>query len=467
MTNVKRITLITVCLAAILPGNGLWAQQTEATGTTQTADSVSMPAQWDLQSCIDYALQQNISIRRNRINAQSTQVDVKTAKAALFPSLSFSSSQNLVNRPYQESSSIISGSEVLKSSNKTTYNGNYGLNAQWTVYNGSKRLKTIEQEKLNNRVADLDVATSENDIEQSIAQVYIQILYAAESVKVNENTLQVSEAQRDRGKQLLDAGSIARSDYAQLEAQVSTDRYQLVTAQATLQDYKLQLKQLLELDGEKEMTLYIPTPGDENVLSPLPSKTYVYRSALTLRPEIEAGRLNVKASELDIDIARSGYIPTVSLSAGIGSTNTNGNDFTFGEQIKQNWNNSLGVTVSVPIFNNRQTKSAVQKAKIQKQSSELDLLDSQKALYKTIEGLWLDANSAQQRYVAATEKLRSTQTSYDLIQEQFNLGMKNTVELLTEKNNLLNAQQETLQAKYMAILNTQLLKFYQGEKITL
>ena len=148
-------------------------------------------------------------------------------------------------------------------------------------------------------------------------------------------------------------------------------------------------------------------------------------------------------------------------------TNTNGNDFTFGEQIKQNWNNSLGVTVSVPIFNNRQTKSAVQKAKIQKQSSELDLLDSQKALYKTIEGLWLDANSAQQRYVAATEKLRSTQTSYDLIQEQFNLGMKNTVELLTEKNNLLNAQQETLQAKYMAILNTQLLKFYQGEKITL
>ena len=225
----------------------------------------------------------------------------------------------------------------------------------------------------------------------------------------------------------------------------------MVTAQATLQDYKLQLKQLLELDGEKEMTLYIPTLGDENVLSPLPSKTDVYRSALTLRPEIEAGRLNVKASELDINIARSGYIPTISLSAGI----------------KQNWNNSLGVTVSVPIFNNRQTKSAVQKAKIQKQNSELDLLDNQKNLYKTIEGLWLDANSAQQRYVAAIEKLRSTQTSYDLIQEQFNLGMKNTVELLTEKNNLLNAQQETLQAKYMAILNTQLLKFYQGEQITL
>ena len=150
MTNVKRITLIALCLAATLPEGGLWAQQTGTSGQMQVADSVAIPARWDLQSCIDYALQQNISIRRNRINAQSTQVDVKTAKAALFPSLSFSSSQNLVNRPYQESSSIISGSEVLKSSNKTTYNGNYGLNAQWTVYNGRKRLKTIEQEKLNN-----------------------------------------------------------------------------------------------------------------------------------------------------------------------------------------------------------------------------------------------------------------------------------------------------------------------------
>ena len=121
----------------------------------------------------------------------------------------------------------------------------------------------------------------------------------------------------------------------------------------------------------------------------------------------------------------------------------------------------------MPIFSNRQTKSAVEKAKIQKQTSELDLLDDQKTLYKTIETLWLDANSAQQSYAAATEKLKSTQTSYELIQEQFNLGMKNTVELLTEKSNLLSAQQETLQAKYMAILNMQLLKFYQGEKIEL
>lgn len=450
MMNVRRLTVI----AFLFSGAGMLS-------------GVSAQEMWDLQSCIDYALEQNITIRKNRVTAESTQIDVKTAKAALFPSLSFSTSQQVVNRPYQEKSNMVSGNEIISSSSKTSYNGNYGLNASWTLYNGSKRLKTIKQEQLNNQVAELDVATSENSIQESIAQIYIQILYAAESVRVNENTLEVSIAQRDRGQQLLNAGSIAKSDFAQLEAQVSADRYQLVTAQTTLQDYKLQLKQLLELDGEDEMNIYLPALSDENVLTPLPTKRDIYISALAIRPEIEASKLNIEASELGIDIAKSSYFPTISLSAGIGTNHTSGSDFTFAEQVKNGWNNSIGLSVSVPIFNNRQTKSAVQKAKLQRETSMLSLLEEQKALYKTIEGLWLDANSAQQQYAAANAKLKSTQTSYELISEQFNLGMKNTVELLTEKNNLLQAQQEQLQAKYMAILNTQLLKFYQGDKLAL
>ena len=463
MINVRRLTVMTFLGASML--SGISAQVSPL--QVDTLKETKIPDQWDLQSCIDYAKEQNITIRKNRITAASTQIDVKTAKAAMFPSLSFSTGQQVVNRPYQETSSRVSGSEIISSNSKTSYNGNYGLNASWTLYNGNKRLKTIQQEKLNNQMAELDVATSENNIQESIAQVYIQILYAAESVKVNESTLQVSIAQRDRGQELLNAGSIAKSDFAQLEAQVSTDRYQLVTAQATLEDYKLQLKQLLELDGENEMNIYLPTLSDENVLAPLPTKRDVYISALSLRPEIEASKLNVEASELGINIAKSSYFPTISLSAGIGTNHTSGSDFTFGEQVKNGWNNSIGVSVSVPIFNNRQTKSAVQKAKLQRETSMLNLLDEQKNLYKAIEGLWLDANTAQQRYVAAQEKLRSTQTSYELVSEQFNMGMKNTVELLTEKNNLLSAQQETLQAKYMAILNAQLLKFYQGEEIQL
>ena len=476
MKKVKGLTAITLCLSGTLWPNSILAQSvdthllTDSLQTTNeiavgTGENAELPAQWDLRSCIDYALKQNITIRRNKLSAESAQVDVKTAKAALFPSLSASIGQRIVNRPNSETGTIITGDNITSSQINTSYNGSYGIDANWTLYNGGQRLNNIKQQDLNNRIAELAVAESENSIEESIAQTYIQILYATEAVKINEGTLEVSQAQYERGKELMAAGSISRADLAQLEAQVSTDKYQLVTAKATLQDYKLQLKQLLELDGDEEMQLQLSLPGDEHILSPLPTKADVYRAALSLRPEIEASRLDIEASDLEIKKARAGYLPSLSLSAGIGSTNANGSDFTFAEQVKQNWNNSLGITISIPIFNNRQTKSAVEKAKIQKMTSELSLLDEQKNLYKTIEGLWLDANSAQQQYIAAQEKLKSTQTSYELLQEQFNLGMKNTVELLTEKNNMLSAQQETLQAKYMALLNAQLLRFYEGQEM--
>nr|WP_301026421.1 TolC family protein [Parabacteroides goldsteinii] len=426
-----------------------------------------MPKQWTLRNCIDYALEHNITIRRNRINVESTQEDVKTAKADFLPSLSGNISQRIVNRPNSASGTIISGDNITTSESKTSYNGSYGIDANWTVYNGSKRVNTLKQQQLNSRVAELTVDESENSIEENITQLYVQILYSAEAVKVNESTLEVSRKEFERGQELFNAGSIASSDLAQLEAQVSNDNYQLVTSQTTLQNYKLQLKQLLELDGDFEMDLFLRPLDDSSVLIPLPTKDDVYQTALNLRPEIESSKLNIEASDMNIKISRAGYIPSLSLSAGIGTTNANGNDFSFSEQVKQNWNNSIGLTLSIPIFDKRQTKSAVNKAKLQRQTSELDLMDNQKTLYKTIESLWLSANSAQQQYVAATQKLKSTQASYALVSEQFNLGMKNTVELLTEKNNLLSAQQETLQAKYTAILNASLLRFYQGEEIDL
>ena len=435
--------------------------------STKTQAQTDLPEQWTLRSCIDYALENNITIQRNRISAESAEEDVKSAKADFLPSITGSISQRIVNRPNDTNGTIISGDDITTSESKTSYNGSYGIDASWTLYNGGQRLNTYKQQKLNNRIAELSIEESANTIEENITQLYVQILYSAEAVKVNESTLEVSKVQFARGQEQFNVGSIAASDLAQLEAQVSSDNYQLVTSQATLQDYKLQLKQLLELDGDFEMDLYIPELDDSSVLIPLPAKDDVYNAALGLRPEIQSGKLNVDASDLSIKMARAGYIPSLSLTAGIGSNNANGNDFSFSEQIKQNWNNSIGLTVSIPIFDKRQTKSAINKAKLQKQTSQLDLLDEQKTLYRTIENLWLNANSAQQQYVAAKENLKSTQTSYELVNEQFNVGMANTVELLTEKNNLLSAQQATLQAKYTAILNAELLRFYQGEEIDL
>lgn len=420
---------------------------------------------WTLNDCIRYALEQNIQLQQNRLSLEESKVDVKTAKAALFPSLSFSTGHNMTNRPYQETSSMVSGTEIISSSNKTSYTGSYGLNAQWTVWNGGQRLNTIKQQKLNKETAELTVNEQENTLQEEITKLYVQILYADESVRINEGTLELSKAQYERGKELLAAGDISKSELAQLESQVSNDNYQLVTAQTSLENYKLQLKQLLELDGDREFTLAIPELDETNVLSPLPAKADIYNTALALRPEIQSSRLNIQSADLIISMAKAGYLPNVSLTAGIGTNHTTGSDFTFSEQVKRGWNNSIGLSVSLPIFSNRETKSAVEKAKIQRESRQLDLTNAQKELYRTIETMWLDASSAQQQFVAADAKLKSSQSSYELVNEQFKLGMKNTVELLTEKNNLMSAQQERVQAKYMAILNRVLLEFYAGNQI--
>lgn len=435
------------------------------------AAAVSTSAQevrkWTLDDCIDYALEKNIGLQQDKISLEETSVDVKTARAALFPSLSFSSGHNVTNRPYQEQSNMVSGTEIISSDSKTTYNGNYGLSAQWTLWNGNKRLNTIKQRKTSREIAGLTVAETENSLQEQITQLFIQILYADESVKINENTLQVSRATYERGQELFKEGSISKADLAQLEAQVSSDKYQLVTAESSLRDYKLQLKQLLELDGTEEMDLILPAQSDEQVLQPLPSQTDIYQQALSSRPEIQSSRLGIENSKLDIAMAKAGYFPTISLSASTASMTNSASDNSWGKQMKYGWNNMVGVNISIPIFDNRQNKSAVQKARLQYDSSRLDLINKQKELYKNIESLWLDATNAQQQYAAAESKLKSSLASFEMVSEQFNLGMKNTVELLTEKNNLLSAQQQRIQAKYMAILDRTLLNFYAGQEIEL
>ena len=441
---------------------------------------------WTLEDCINYALEKNIQLQQDKISLQESEIDIKDARASLFPTLSFSTGHNIVNRPYQEQSATVSGTEIISSNQNTTYNGSYNLSAQWTLWNGGRRLNTLKQQKTNrdiaqlsvsetenmqqktNRdIAQLSVSETENMLQEQIAQLFIQILYADESIRINKGTLKVSEATYKRGEELFKEGSISKADLAQLEAQVSNDKYQVVSAESSLRNYKLQLKQLLELDGTEEMDLILPQLDNEDVMKLLPSQTDIYQTALAIRPEIQSGRLSIENAKLGISAAKSGYYPTISLSASSSSTTNSASTNNWAQQMKYGWNNMIGINLSIPIFDNRQNKSNVQKAKLQYNTSQLELVNKQKELYSTIESLWLDALNAQQQYAAAETKVKSSQTSFDMVSEQFNLGMKNTVELLTEKNNLLSAKQELVQAKYMAILNRTLLNFYAGNNIEL
>lgn len=423
--------------------------------------------EWTLEKCIDYALEKNIQLQQDRISFQESEIDVLSAKAALFPSLSFNTGHNVINRPFLENSSTVSGTEIIGSDTKSTYNGNYSLNAQWTLWNGGKRLNSIKQQKLNRSMAGLTVQETENMLKEEITKLFMQILYADESVEINRKTLEVSQATYHRAEELFKEGSISKADLAQLEAQMANDQYQLTVSESSLRNYKLQLKQLLELDGSEEMTLALPQIDEENVLKLLPEQNEVYQSALAIRPEIQNSVLNTEFSKLAVETAKSGYFPTISLSASTTGNTNSASRYNWTQQMKYGWNNMIGINLSIPIFDNRQNKSNLQKAKLQYNSSILQQTDKQKELYSTIETMWLDALNSQHEYVTADSKLKSCQTSFDMVSEQFNLGMKNTVELLTEKNNLLNAQQQKIQAKYMAVLNRILLDFYAGKDIEL
>lgn len=414
------------------------------------ADTLPAPKIWTLNECLRYALENNIQLQQSRNNYLSGLEDTQEAKAALLPSLTASTTQGFTNYP---STNV---------SDRNTYTGTYGLNAGLTLYEGGALRTAVKQQKLQNRIDALTVAESENDIRIAIVQAYMQALYAAEAVEVAVNTAEVSRAQRDRAEELWKAGSISRVDFAQLESQYASDLYQVTTARTSLDNYRLQLKQLLELDITEEMNLAAPVIQESEVLSSLPAKAAIYATALEAMPEIERGKLAVESAELGIRQAQAGFYPSVSLTAGIGTGHMSNGGYESGSQIWNRFNENVGLTLSVPIFSNRRNRTAVNKARIEEANSRLSWQDLQKTLLREVESAYLDAVSAQSQYSAASEKERYARESFDLTQEQFNLGVKNTVELITAQNEWASARQEVLQAKYMALLNIELLNIYQG-----
>ena len=422
---------------------------------------------WTLQECLDYAVANNIQIQQKRITAASSHEDLLQSKSALFPSLSFSTNQSSNWRPFAESTINLTNGSMTTNRNTVSYNGSYGINANWTVWNGNRNTNTIKQNKLSEESAALSAEQQANTIQEQITQLYVQVLYETEAVKVCQEIIKASELQRDRAKTMVEVGSLAKVDLAQLEAQVTQDQYSLVQAETQLANYKLQLKQLLELHDAEAFEVATPDIADAKVLASIPNEQDVYASALSTRPEIKAGELNIASSEIAVSSARAGYMPTLSINAGVGSNNSSGQHTDFFKQVKTNLSNSIGLSISVPIFDNMQTRTNIRKAKYNLQTSRLDLQSQQKQLYSSIENYWLNATSSQQQYRYAKKNAESMKESYDLVSEQFNLGLKNIVELTTGKNNMLQAEQQLLQAKYTALLNQAMLRFYAGDKITL
>ena len=425
-----------------------------------------MAKQWTLRECIDYALQNNISLGKTRLNLLSAQEDVLQSKSALLPSLNASTSQNATYRPWTESGmATVANGYAMSSVDKVYYNGSYSVNSNWTVWNGNRNKNTIKQNKLAVRQAELDSATTANSIQEQIAQLYVQILYSTEAISVHKAGLETSKKNEERGQAFVEVGKMSKADLSQLTSQRAQDEYNIVEAESNLRNYKRQLRQLLQLTDDEPFDIVVPATTDEMALQDIPLMRNVYESALATRPEIQNARLGIEASDLNIKMAKAQKLPTVGVNASAVTNTTSMSNTAWGSQLKTNFNMGAGLSVSIPLLDNRSTKTAVNKANIQKMNYMLDLQDKQTSLYSTIENYWLQAVTNQNKFKAAKVATESQQTSYDLLSEQFRLGLKNIVELMNGKDNLLMAQQNELQSKYMTILNIEMLKFYQGGEI--
>jgi outer membrane protein len=438
--------------------------QDTAAAVNAPAVYVEKPYVWTLQDCINWAKQQSITVQRNKVNVRSSQIDLQDAKANRLPTVDFSTGHSVNNRPFQENySGIIGGSEVVSFSNKSSYSGNYSLNASMNLYNGGQTKNNIRLAEINSQIAELRVQASELTIEEQITQLYIQILYSQEAVKYADELIALGEKQLEQARARKQAGLLNKADVSQFESQLAQDKYQKVASETTLESYRLQLKQLMELDGEENLLLADPVL-ERNVLGELPSKQQVYEHAVSSRPELKAQQLAMDKTYINEEIAKAGSRPMVYANAGISTSNSTGNGNMF-TQLKNQWNNGIGVTMSIPIWDHGKTKNAVAKARLDRENTYLDMVETQKNLWKTIENYWLQAHSNQQRYVAAQENVDYCRESYNLTSEQFRLGLKNIVELTQDKTNLAAAIQQMLQAKYEALLNMALLKYYNGEGI--
>ncbi len=408
---------------------------------------------WTYAECVDYAREHNISLQKSMLSERNAEYDLEEAKAQWQPSLDFATTHGYANYPWADD-------------RNNTYSSSYGLNAGWTVWNGGQRENSIRQSRLKLRIDRLNTADLMRTLETDLLQVYINLLYARESIAIYEEALKVSEAQAERALQLSESGKISRVDYAQLASQCEQDRYSLVNARSTYDTRRMELKKLLELGLDADIEPAAVEWEAAQVLADLPPMDESYQMALDTDLRLRGIEIEKESARLDVAIAKAGRMPQISLNAGLGTGyNTPGN--AFGTSMKKSWNQSLGLTVSIPLFDNKKTKTAVARAKVSELDNRLDMDNRLTEIAQTVENWYIDTRSSQSRFKAAQASVESSELSARLTDERFKLGYVNTVELMTAHNDLIQARHTLLQAKYMAMLGKKMIDFYRDASVTL
>ena len=421
-----------------------------------SSDEALMTKQWSLTDCIGYALEQNIQVRKAAVNVSVGEINLQQARDNRWPSLNASVSENL---GWQQETG--SGGETSWTGSSRT---GASLSSGLTLFDGFQLRNQVRQAGLDYRSLQYSSDQTRESVSLSIMSAYLQVLFAEEQVTNSRNQAEATLEELSLAGERLSLGAIANSDYLQVKTQLASEEATLATALNSLEMARLNLMQLMEypVDGSFE----IARPDIDAIISTAPAAdaSAVYEEALQVKPQVKIAALNRESASLDLEIARGGFYPSVSVNAGMSTGFTQAAEL--GSQLKSGFSPSVGISASIPIFRNNQNKSAVSRAQFGITTAELDELNTRNQLRKEVEQAVLDAGSALISFQAATNRYEASLESYNVSEEKFKLGAMNSVDFLIQKTNLTAAESNLLQAKYELVYSHKIIDFYRGVELS-
>lgn len=416
-----------------------------------------------LDDCIKYALENSTTIGRanNEVKSQTSWLEQK--KAARNPNLLLSGKETLrsgkkyVENDYEESWDWENSSNL-----------NFSLNSSVTLYNGAKLKNAIIQGQTNLDAAESDIQTQEELISLNILSAYISVIFAKEQVKNDEAVLEATEKQLDQASVRKEAGVLSPTDYLNIKSQYTSDKASLVTAKSNLRLSLVSLMQLMNMPVNN--TFEIAEPDIDALLAKRceTDAAKVYEMALKLQPVIKTAELDLQSAKIGIQLAKAEALPVISLSADLTTWYSNAqNNLNFTNQLSNQFSPSLGLNLSIPIYQRKQIKNSVLQAEIATDNIKYNLTDIKNDLRKVIEQACTDLQSANSAWLSNIEQLEAQQESYRVSEEMFAQGMVNSVDYLTSKNNLTSAETDLTRAKYTVVLQNKIVEYYMGNQIKL
>lgn len=417
---------------------------------------------WSLRQCISYALEHNISVKQQDVTKQQREIDLNTAKNSRLPDLNGSASQNWSFGRGLTSENTYSDTNTSSTS--------FSLGTSVPLFSGLKIPRTIELNKLNLEAATADMEKARNDISVQVAQAYVQILYDLEMRDVAQRQISIDSMQVARLKEMYRNGKASGVDVAQQEATLAQSRLTYTQADNDYRLALLALTQLLELPSPEGFAIIRPDAGgiDPSAGAVSPSPDEIYQEAITFKPEIKAELYRLKSTEMNIKIAQSALLPTLSLNAGIGSNYYKTSGFkaeSFGRQMRNNFSQYIGLSLNVPIFNRFATRNSIRSAKLERETQQLQLDNVRKNLYKEIQQAYYNTIAARAKYESSMEASRSNKAAFDLMSAKYEYGKANITEFNEAKNNWLKAESDLVIAKYEYVYDTSLIDFYRGKEL--